>query len=216
MIRDFLFKWKVWVPRVRNLSTMSQNQRCFVGIEFSEEVKQQIAQIQTSARNLNVIDGNWEAPHKFHLTLRFLGDISQEQIEILKNRLSNLTTPSFSCLISNKIGHFTGAQPPIRVLWLHLDGMKDLQREVDQLIGTTEPFSVKGRELERIVNQNHEFHVTLLRVKKMLKGKSLCLKELNNLSTEASNIEQPVKYVSLFRSDLKTGQYDVLERFSLP
>ncbi|MDF2533133.1 MAG: 2-5 ligase, partial [Clostridia bacterium] len=58
--------------------------RSFVGINFSSEVKEDLGRIQKQIRS-NAVKGRFKHVDNFHITLKFLGEIEQQQsVEIAK------------------------------------------------------------------------------------------------------------------------------------
>ncbi len=73
--------------------------------------------------------------HKFHITLKFLGEISLEKTEILKNRIQSLSFKKFTAQLTT-----TGVFPDeehARVLWIGVKPTKTwikLQKEIEYSI----------------------------------------------------------------------------------
>ncbi len=104
--------------------------RIFVAVDISEETRQTVSDYMADLKNKfpNVKVG-WDRPEKLHLTLKFLGDTDENQLEKLKiiceqiaGQISNLKFQ-----ISN-----TGVFPSLRnarVLWLGVNGdVEELQK----------------------------------------------------------------------------------------
>ena len=108
--------------------------RSFIGIDFSEELKDQIFSLQKTLKQYTT-SGRWKNRDNFHLTLKFLGEIDKEAIERIDWGMKDIagSTSSFSLNIS-KAGVFPGKNI-VRVLWLGLDGelnkLYSLQKTVD-------------------------------------------------------------------------------------
>ena len=68
----------------------------------------------------------WTAPENMHITLKFLGEVHQDDLPLLKEELDEVATESSSLeLILGSNGCFPGERTP-RVLWTGMDG--DLRR----------------------------------------------------------------------------------------
>lgn len=95
--------------------------RAFIGIDFDEEMKNEISGLQDRLRNY-AVKGRWKYVDNFHITLKFLDEINDTQREkmgeILKEACKN--KEPFRLYVS-KLGIFKG-RDSIRVLWLGLDG----------------------------------------------------------------------------------------------
>ena len=98
--------------------------RCFIAIPLPEDLRKQLADIQ---RQLKQFDGDvtWSKPEGIHLTLKFLGEMSKEQIESIKKVMSRVASnhPRFS-LESGGTGCFPTIQHP-RILWVGLNQGKE-------------------------------------------------------------------------------------------
>lgn len=95
--------------------------RTFIGINFSEKLKNEIYSLQNKLRK-HVIKGRWKYSGNIHLTLKFLNEISiskkMEIDEALRNNLNDIKP--FSLYLSG-LGIFKGTGS-IRVLWLDIKG----------------------------------------------------------------------------------------------
>ncbi|NMA34496.1 MAG: RNA 2',3'-cyclic phosphodiesterase [Clostridiaceae bacterium] len=105
--------------------------RAFIGIDFDDECKKYISDLQQRLRKY-ALRGRWKHISNFHLTLKFLGEISLDQKKRIDLSLGNICDGfrPFSLGISGA-GTFKG-NDMIRVLWLGLGG--DL-RTLNQLAG---------------------------------------------------------------------------------
>lgn len=99
--------------------------RAFIGIDFDDDCKKYICELQQKLKK-NARMGRWKHIDNFHLTLKFLGDITPEQKKQIDGVMQNICMEQnpFSLEIS-KLGFFSG-KDTIRVLWLGLSG--DLRR----------------------------------------------------------------------------------------
>ena len=103
--------------------------RIFVGIDLKPTLKSEIIKLQSKIKP-SAVKGNWKNEDDFHLTLKFLGDISEEQLTGLFETLEKINGQfnPFSIHL-NGLDVFGSAVPspvtgltPVRVLWLSLDG----------------------------------------------------------------------------------------------
>lgn len=108
--------------------------RVFIGIDFSDQTKQEILGIQNQLKPY-ATSGHWKPLDNLHLTLKFLGEVQPDQIEQINETLSQLCNnrKAFELSIAN-LWTFDG-KDSIRVLWLGLSGDLDqlqaLQQKVD-------------------------------------------------------------------------------------
>ena len=155
--------------------------RTFIAIELSGEIKNSLAQIESHLKYSGA-DVKWVSPDNIHLTLKFLGEISEEKCEKVKAALDEVAKTSAPFEISIKdIGAFPKLESP-RVIWVGLDkGAKEateLAKKIDLSLSKlgfqeeTRPFaahltvgrvrSAKNRETlkEKIASTNHQPQIT--------------------------------------------------------
>ena len=85
--------------------------RLFVSIELPHSVTQCLAELDPRLRGVR-----WLAPEQMHLTLSFLGDVSNEVEEALKKNLNAIEWKAFFLPISG-FGTFPGKGRP-NILWI--------------------------------------------------------------------------------------------------
>ncbi len=108
--------------------------RTFIAIEISEAVKTELARLQAELRQTGA-EITWTKPDNIHLTLRFLGEIEERQLDDLK-QLCAKTAAEFQpfTLRLKDIGYFPNFRQP-RVMWVGLAGeleaAKQLQKRLD-------------------------------------------------------------------------------------
>ncbi len=183
--------------------------RSFIAINLSENAKKGLFKIEGSLKNiLNHSKVNWVKRENFHITLRFLGNIEEKQIDILKNALSSLFSnyERFELNFHN-FGVFPGIKRP-RILWVGSDYISPFQKlykgfnEVIEDLGFPEdkPFLP---------------HITLGRIKYMHKRDLDGLREF--IDTFSVSYKEKVEKVDLMKSELTPGGpiYTVIESFYL-
>jgi len=134
--------------------------RSFIAIELPDEVKETVAIIIKRLRPAQYRYVKWAAPAGIHLTIKFLGNISSDQIpkitDIMKTAAGRV--PPLELRLGG-LGMFPNEQRP-RVIWVALEG-------------NTEPLAVMQREIEKALEplgfapENRAFtpHLTLGRVR---------------------------------------------------
>jgi 2'-5' RNA ligase len=95
--------------------------RTFIGIDFSDPVKQALKYSQERLRK-HVKKGRWKQPNNFHLTLFFIGEIEESFLQEIHSVIRPCATsiPPFQLSFSH-LGVFRGRRH-IRALWTGLDG----------------------------------------------------------------------------------------------
>ena len=172
--------------------------RIFIAIEMPEKIKERLREIQEEFKD----SGKITFAKDFHLTLRFLGEISEMKLERIKNRLNGLSFKEFK-LNLNEFGVFP-SRDFIRILWVGVSPerkVKELQVRVDERL--RDMFGV---------GQDFRGHVTLGRVK-FIKDKKEFLDKFDKLKIkEEFNVEN----IKLFESVLgeKGYEHKVLEVYN--
>ncbi|MCA0458617.1 MAG: RNA 2',3'-cyclic phosphodiesterase [Chloroflexi bacterium] len=105
-------------------------QRLFIALDLPDAVKAQLKALQTG-----VPGAKWVKPEQMHLTLRFIGDATEEQSKQLEMGLAEIKAAPFSFQLQ-RVGQF----PPkgkARVLWVGispLEAINVLQKQVEQAV----------------------------------------------------------------------------------
>lgn len=94
--------------------------RLFTGIKIPASVTEQLSLIQ-----YGLAQARWIAPHDFHITLRFIGDIEDHIAADLADGLTSLSFTPFS-LILQSVGVFGGDKP--RMVWAGVAHSEPLER----------------------------------------------------------------------------------------
>jgi 2'-5' RNA ligase len=103
--------------------------RLFIAIEF-EDAADYLKQIQEQ-----LPDAKATFPKQFHLTLKFLGEVEEDKVEEIKNKLSKVKFEPFAAKLG-EIGVFP-SESFIRVVWVGVeDGEKiiQLQQEIENTL----------------------------------------------------------------------------------
>ena len=99
--------------------------RLFVGIEFPPELKLRLSLLCTG-----VIGAKWVDPGNFHLTLRFIGEITEDVAADVDEALARVKAPRFSLQLAGA-GVFGGNKP--RALWVRVERSPELVRLRDRI-----------------------------------------------------------------------------------
>jgi RNA 2',3'-cyclic 3'-phosphodiesterase len=115
--------------------------RAFIAIQLSDEMKRQIGSVQAelkrevsgSGRRGKAVKIGWTQPEGIHLTLKFLGDIQETQVEALREILHRVAAPARPFTLEARgLGAFPTPRAP-RVIWLGLHGSNDDMAELQRL-----------------------------------------------------------------------------------
>jgi len=174
--------------------------RLFIAIDFNE-LNEDFKALQN---NIDKDLAKLKEVSTFHLTLKFLGEVPEEKVGVLKERLNEVKFKSFS-LSLDKIGVFP-SESYIKVIWVGItpqDQVIELQKKIEDSL---KDFNFK---------KDFEFHphITLARVK-FVKDKENFLKNLKDIKVEEKTIE--VKDFRLVKSTLTSEGpvYEDLEIYS--
>lgn len=185
--------------------------RAFIAINLDPEIRGYLSSLQ---QNLNLdaakVKVNWVEEKNLHLTLKFLGNISPSQIELIEIELKKITSqyPSFFIKLLPEIGVFPSYKMP-RVIWV---GIKEGAAELTEIYNLVETrLYKKGFPRE---SKNFSTHITLGRVK-YLKDKDSLIRSLKSIHLES--FSQKVKSIELMESKL-TPQgplYGIIRQYPL-
>lgn len=186
--------------------------RTFIAIELPKEIQSFLSSLQQELKNTGA-DVRWVEPKNIHLTLKFLGEVDEENLSKINSILEDATKDKTSFNIRLA---YVGAFPKIsfpRVLWAGIDKG---EREAKMIATLLE------EKLEKIgfPKENRPFssHITIGRVKSTLNRDKLVqgLKNLENYFS-AKNAQFSVSKITLFKSTLtpKGPIYDILKEANL-
>jgi 2'-5' RNA ligase len=183
--------------------------RTFIAVPLNPDIRAEAGKL---ARKLQSLSRGikWVKPQSMHLTLKFLGNITKEEVQKVFTAMDRLfaSPPKPLTLHTADLGAFPNLKRP-RVLWIGLQGeglpsLLDLQREVEENLAS-EGFPKEQRKFSP--------HLTLARVKY---GDNLdrVMKEFSEY--QFPQILLKVERLDIMRSDLKpTGaEYSVQKSYS--
>ena len=99
------------------MSDSEKNIRAFLAIEPPENVLQEISRMQEKLKREISGRMNWTRPQGQHLTLKFFGDISTEDVKNICSAVQNRVASEQSLNLKiEKLGVFPNARRP-RVIW---------------------------------------------------------------------------------------------------
>jgi len=188
---------------------MVEGIRSFIAIEIPHPLLQKIGEIQRSLKSSGA-DVKWVRPEGIHLTLKFLGSISGEELKKLSLAIEPIITARepFELKIIG-LGCFPSLRNP-RVLWVGIDNGS---QEVSALQESIEKSAIEAGFLPE--NRPFSPHLTLGRFRSS-RNKNFLTQAFENLKNEGVGNFWSTE-VHLFKSELKpTGAvYTKLETYAM-
>ncbi len=186
--------------------------RAFFAIDLSIEIRSAIQQILIDFKKNSRLPIRWSPVENIHITLKFLGDVTESQVMLLEQNLPGLLAKTSQFPVEvGKLGAFPKLDQP-RVIWIgcrFTDAGMQMQRSLEEAL-----FELGFQKDERRFSP----HLTLGRVANHAQSSDLAAisqlirqKQIGSLGTINAND------IHLFRSDLTpTGaKYRILRSFPL-
>ncbi len=172
--------------------------RTFVAVEASKEIRDSLGMIESNLKYAGA-DVKWVDPAMIHLTLKFLGEITDKKADDVKGALDAVSSAMAPFDLSIKdVGVFPAAGHP-RVLWVGID--KGLRETVLLASGVDEALSQIGFTKEtRLFSP----HLTIGRVRSP-RNTSQLVEKISSAAANSTFFEVPAHRVSsliLFQSTL--------------
>jgi len=122
--------------------------RCFIGVTISETIKNGFTDLQNSLRisGVNVIPSS-----KLHITLKFMGELTEREVKDVIKKLNKINFPCFEINVCG-VGVFPNSKSP-RIFWAGIKSEK-----------LTQLTKIIYSELK--LTEEFKFHITLARIKK--------------------------------------------------
>lgn len=175
--------------------------RCFVAIDISDEARGEVRKLQKNFAEANM---KLVEPQNLHMTMEFLGELTDFQIDQCKEIFKNIKFQKFTAHLGN-VGFF----PPelyIKVAWVSLEPEKVI-KELHERIHNS---------LKSIIalDERFESHITLARIK-FVKDKKQFIEKFKN--QKFRQVEFAVNSFALKKSTLteKGPIYEDVARFDL-
>lgn len=176
--------------------------RCFIALELSREAIDYIEELGSQIKKKKLFAGKFTDPENLHLTLKFLGEITEAKIEEVREKLKEIKSAEFEASLG-ELGVFINRYNSL--LWIKLNGKEiwKLQEMIDDKLAGL------FKKEERFMS-----HITLARMKKIF-GKTEFLDYIKNIKVK--KIKFKVKQFILKKSELKPEGpvYSDLEKFNL-
>ncbi len=128
--------------------------RLFVAVDIDDAIRERISRFLEGVRGF-AEEARWVRPESLHVTLKFIGEKSEEEVENITRVLETIEAGTFEMSIRG-YGFFPGARAP-RVFWVGIDGgpqLTSLAATVDEKLAQLD-----------IPKEEHAFtpHLTLAR-----------------------------------------------------
>lgn len=182
--------------------------RTFIGIELDSSIKDVIKMIQNRIRQ-STVKGRFKYVDNLHITIKFLGEISRDDVLAIDEVLENVATTNRNFGLSiNKLGYF-GKEDNIRVLWLGpgegFDNLHILYNSIE------EGLVKRGFKKD---NRAYTPHITIAQDLVLTKGFNELINDID-LSILPTMIR--IKAVSLIKSEQIRGHriYTPISSFNL-
>ena len=142
--------------------------RAFLALDLPDSYRAGLTAVQDYLKKSGA-DVRWTSVGSIHLTLKFFGDISEDQVETLTAAASAITgaTPAFTLGVQG-VGTFPSPKSP-RVIWLGLSGQTDILASLVQDL--EQSFAPLGFPPEK---RKFTPHLTLGRVRSSQGREDLC------------------------------------------
>jgi 2'-5' RNA ligase len=186
--------------------------RTFIAIPLSDTIRRTIAQVQRELAE-PLPDIRWVRPETIHLTLAFLGDISQESLDKIGNSMLSIgrSFAPFEVRIGD-LGAFPSRSRP-RVIWIGVERCAPLMELQAALAGTLADLGLPGED------RPYTPHLTLGRSRRLDPAAGRILETRADLPIGSLTVDRMV----LFESRLQPGgavhlprQTIVLDKRSAP
>lgn len=177
---------------------MSDTLRLFVAIELPEAVTQHIGEIIGRFRQQELPGIRWVRPQAVHLTLKFLGNVPESQVQAIVGAMQTAATVAAPFLLQVQgLGVFPHPRSP-RVLWVGVQG------NLEPLVQIHERLE-EALEAQGFTRDQRGFspHLTLARMKGRLSAPELQrLSQTIDCLQKVGTTELPVTELSLIESHL--------------
>jgi 2'-5' RNA ligase len=176
--------------------------RTFIAIELDTTVKDKLSAIQKELNNTGA-DIRLVEKNNIHITLRFLGEINENKLSIIKEILDNTAAEETAFEISiNSVGAFANLAS-IRVVWVGIEKCKE------RLIAIADKLNAL-LERNNFGKPDKEFlpHITIARTRSSLN--KFRLQECIARNT-VLDLKQTIRGIVLFKSTL-TGKGSIYEK----
>lgn len=162
--------------------------RCFISIDLDEGIRKSVIKIQDVILNMGA-DVKLVMPENLHFTVKFLGDVNENEIEVVRKSLCDcLDKERYFKLNVAGIGYF-GSTSHIRTLWLGVnqgrDNLVKLMKNVNEHVKLGDNKITPHLTLGRIKSaRNREFLLKFIEGSKNVNIGEMDVKEVKLKSSQ--------------------------------
>jgi 2'-5' RNA ligase len=180
--------------------------RCFVAVELDAPLRAAIAEVQRRVRTAveNVAGREarvqWVRPDSIHVTIKFLGDVPEEQVDAIAQALRGVAADRRAGMVEVAgLGVFPDLRNT-RVCWI------GLREGAERLVHLAEDIDAALERLESPrESRPYNPHLTLARVKEGGRAVGRAIEQQDLLAKESGSIGRlPVRALALMRSELRS------------
>lgn len=131
--------------------------RTFVAIDISDDVRSRVQALLAALQRASC-DARWSRPEGLHITLKFLGEISTEDVEQVKQKLHALPPVAPISIRVAGAGFFPNERAP-RVLWLGINVSPELRQLATDIDQSLVPLGIRKED------RSFSPHLTLARIR---------------------------------------------------
>lgn len=175
--------------------------RAFIAVDLPPDLQDRLAQITDELRaQMGDVPIRWVPAQNMHLTLKFLGDVSLNNLDVLADILRGETADREPMVISlGGLGAYPKTRRP-RVIWVGVEApaaMEAIQRGIDKQTGRV------GYARDR---RPFSPHITLGRVSRNATPRDVrIIGDILNIKKVGFLGVARVREIHLYRSDLQSG-----------
>ncbi|MBM7556029.1 RNA 2',3'-cyclic phosphodiesterase [Halanaerobacter jeridensis] len=174
---------------------MKDTKRVFIAVELSDVVQGKLDKAQNMLRDCS-LNIKWVEKENFHITLKFLGDLTKAEIMEVKEEVAAIAKKSLPFdIIIDGLGAFPNIEYP-KVIWAGVEKNKR------QLINVHEAIETRMFDLG-FEEEKHDYtpHITLGRVRKKEKNYELISEKIEKFPFEIQ-ARQIVDKITVMKSKL--------------
>lgn len=182
--------------------------RTFIAIDTPEEIKKQMTEIQSELKRSEA-DVKWEPSSKFHITVKFLGEVKEVMLKETIQIIEDVVIKHQPFMLQyEKVGFFPNLKNP-RIIWIGCMDISQNLAKIKTLLD--EGLKESGFEAE---DRTFQPHITIGRVKS-LRGIKNLIPILENLNFTSKVTE--CREILIMKSILKPSgsEYSILKSIEL-